>query len=112
MGRLPGGGPMTRDEFSGKKLGEIWPLSDFVKAKARKYFTDGSAVEEAPGTWTVKGTGDRPYIVQTDGRKGHRYLSHIICTCEHGKHTSGRARCSHAVAVAMVIVDSMRKDQS
>ncbi len=100
---------MPGEQINGKPLGEVWPLSEFVKAKAKKYFESGAATEKVPGVWAVKGTGPRPYIVQTDGRIGHRYLSQIVCTCEHGKHVSGRARCSHAVAVAMVIVDSMRK---
>lgn len=102
---------MPGEEINGKPLGEVWPLSEFVKAKAKKYFEAGQVGELSPGTWSVQGTREQPYIVQTDGRAGKRYMTSIQCTCEHGKHTSGRARCSHAVAVAMTIVDSMRKDQ-
>lgn len=88
---------------------EPWPLSDAVRAKARSYVEEGRVTELGPGAWSVQGTAERPYIIQTDGRPGRRYLTHIVCTCDHGRHTSGRARCSHAAAVALVLTTSTRR---
>ena len=51
------------------------------------------------------------YRATRSGRDGKPYLVHVIrddetdrprwidCTCAHGRHASGHARCKHAVAV-------------
>lgn len=45
----------------------------------------------------VSGNGKKPYRVQiTRAEDGSRW---ITCTCPHGQHHGGEARCYHAAAV-------------
>lgn len=84
-----------------------WNPSETVREKARRYLRQGK-VRPDPGTvgvWWV--TGTRKYRVQTDATPENPRMTYVVCSCDHGTRAGGWAVCSHAVAVALCIIDSI-----
>lgn len=82
-------------------------FSPEVTAKARRYAGEKgrvrprSASPSGDGSWAVTGTAGEVYTTQVvlEGRT----VEQITCTCPHGETKGGVARCSHALAVLLVI---------
>lgn len=86
-----------------------WQFSAEVIDKARSYLEAGrvEADSDVPGVWWVAGSRrSRRYRVQTDADPATHRATWINCTCPHGLHAgAGTARCSHAVAVLLLVRD-------
>lgn len=84
-----------------------WTFSPEVIDKARRYLDEGrvSLDESVPGVWWVSGSDrTRRYRVQTDADSSTMRATWINCTCPHGLNVgAGTARCSHAVAVLLLV---------
>lgn len=80
-----------------------WQPSAQVVKKAREYLRECRvSPDEVPGVWWVRGSAGK-YRVQTDAHPDHLYAHYLTCTCAHGAHAGGRAKCSHVVAVALTL---------
>ncbi len=86
-----------------------WRFSDEVLQKARRYWEEGKVTRDHAGAYTVQGSRRTPYRVLTDANEATRKATWIKCTCRHGE-TVGRATCSHAAAVIMLIVHGQHDD--
>lgn len=88
-----------------------WEFSDDVISKA-KGFVRRKVVTPDPevaGVYFVQGSAKKPYRVQTDASLRRGKVTWASCTCPHGRNLStGTARCSHVVAVLMVIREERR----
>lgn len=87
----------------------VW-FSEEVLGKARRYLADGRVTPDPhPGTYWVQGSGPKRYRVQTDADEGDRRITFAVCSCPHGKNTSGlAAHCSHVAAVLLLIRDGTK----
>lgn len=84
-----------------------------VIEKAEHYLSESRVRRDpnVPGVFWVRGSGSRPYRVQVDIVEGSPASSYIYCTCPHGLTVgTGVSRCSHAVAVLIVIRDGLTLD--
>lgn len=87
-----------------------WEFSDEVVEKAHRYLAEKrvTMVDGDPKAWNVRGSAKEPYRVRTDATDGK--VTWVGCSCAHGKHTAmGISRCSHAVAVLLMIRDGEPK---
>lgn len=83
-----------------------WTFSSAVIDKAQVYLDEGRVERDStPTVWWVRGTDpSRRYRVQTDADPTTMRATWITCTCPHGLNVgAGAARCSHAVAVLLLI---------
>jgi hypothetical protein len=67
-----------------------------VLAKAQTVVRRRAVYSDGLGVWRVRSLtdGDKMYRVQC-------FDSYLTCTCQHGSHHGGDARCYHAVAVGI-----------
>lgn len=81
-------------------------FSSAVTSKGREYAQYGHVRQdpEHPDVYRVRGSGTKPYRVQTDADPQTRKVSWISCTCPYAQNNLGMfAECSHAVAVLVTI---------
>lgn len=86
-----------------------WTFSPEVVEKARRYLDEGRVTRSTfDGCFWVRGSNPkRRYRVQTDADAEAQRATWITCTCPHGGHALGSARCSHAVAVLLSVRDRL-----
>lgn len=83
-------------------MSEPWEFSLDVIDKAHRYIRESRVKQGADGVWWVSGSAiPITYRVQTDAADGK--ATWITCSCPHGQHAGGLAKCSHAVAVLLTI---------
>lgn len=91
-----------------------WTFSDEVIEKAKRYLAENRVAidPEQDTVFWVTGTTQhqRAYRVQTDADPKTRKVTWIACTCPHGQNVgAGTAKCSHVVAVLMLIRDRKKE---
>lgn len=88
-----------------------WEFSQDVLSKAQRYYENNKVLMDDGGVFWVVGSARKPYRVQTDFNWDNGQLRWVSCSCLHGGNTSaGRAKCSHVVAVLLMLRDLQDAD--
>lgn len=87
------------------------PFSPQVRTKGEEYLVAGRVDAVSASVWRVRGSGSRPYIINSDLRvdeDGGLSWAFLSCSCPHGKHALSEPTCAHVCAVMLHTLLSAR----
>lgn len=84
-------------------------FSPEVITKAERYLDEDRVRAAGNDVFLVQGSARQPYRVQTDANPVTRQVTWALCSCPHGANNGGPKlpKCSHVVAVLIVIRDGL-----